>query len=161
MVGMKRFISVALVASMLATTVPAWSDPLTVVAQTPVPSITPLQKAQPAPYTGVLLSPEAVAQVVAQKDTAAKALDLAIQHQIELDGAQLKLQVDEQNSTCTADKKVFQAQIDDGSKQIKILTDQLKNQSSGPGVPVWIGIGAAGGIVVTLAAVFAVSRATK
>ena len=153
---MKRLISSLLVASMLATSAPAWAD-----GPTTAPTVTPLIKGQPAPYTGVLMSPEAVAQVIAQNDTAAQALKLAVQHQADLDAAQLKFQLDTLTTTCTADKNDLQAQVDDGKKQINILNDQLKKETGGPSPPVWIGLGAAGGVVATILIVFAVGKATK
>jgi hypothetical protein len=158
---MKRIISSLLVASMLATSVPAWADPTPPPTVDPAPVVSPLIKGQPAPYTGVLLSPEAVAQVIAEKDTAAAALALAVKHQADLDAAQLKYQVDQLTTTCTADKSILQAQVDDNKKQIIILNDQLKKTTGGPGAPVWIGLGAVGGVVVTVLTVFAIGKATK
>jgi hypothetical protein len=120
-----------------------------------------LQKSQPAPFTGVLLSPEAAASIISQKDTWSAQLDLAVNHQSQLDGAQLKYQVDSLTTTFTADKRILQAQVDDGKRQVGILNDQIKQQSSGLSAPVWFGIGGAAGIVLTVLTVFAVSRATK
>ena len=159
---MKRFISSLLIASTLVASTPAWAaDPTPDPAPVASPTVSPLSKGQPAPYTGVLLSPEAVAQVVAQQDTAAAALKLAVQHQADIDAAQLQYQLAQLTTTCTADKNDLQAQVTDNKNQVNILTEQLKSNTGGPGAPVWIGIGAVGGIVVTLATVFAVSRVTK
>ena len=153
---MKRIVSCLLVASMLASAAPAAADDTV----TP-PTVTPLQKGQPAPYTGVLLSPEAVAQTVAEKETAKKAVELAVQHQADLDAVQKKFELDQLTSTCTADKKIMQAQMDYNLKQIQILDEQLKKQTGGPSPMVWVGLGALGGAVLTVATVFAVSQATK
>jgi hypothetical protein len=157
-VGMKRAISSLLVVAMMASAMPAMADD---PVPTPAPVVTPLNKSQPAPYTGVLLSPEAVAQVVTDKDAATVNLNLAVQHQSALDGAQLKFETDRLTTTCTADKKILQAQVDDNMRQINILNEQLKKQSSGPGAGVWIGVGTVGGVVLTVLTVFAVNRATK
>lgn len=153
---MKRFVSSLLVASMLAASVPAWAD-----ETLPPPVVTPLNKGQMAPYTGVLMSPEAVAQVIAEKESAAKALTLAVQHQAELDAAKLKFEVDRVTSTCDADKSILQAQVDDGKRRVNILNEQLEKQTSGPSPLGWVGIGAAGGVVMTLLTVFVVGQATK
>jgi|SRR5579863_1315644 len=169
---MKKAIATLLVTSMLATSLPAWADPpvptpapsvtatAATTAPTPPPVISPLNKGQSAPYTGVLLSPPAVAQIVAQQDTSKAALALAVQHQQELDAANQKYAVDSLTTTCTADKTVLQAQVTDGQKQNQILTQQLKSATSGPSAPVWIGIGFAGGVVVTVLTAFAISKAT-
>jgi len=168
---MKKAISSLLIATMLAASVPAWADPpatpapavtatASATAPTPPPVISPLQKGQAAPYTGVLLSPPAVAQIVAQQDTSKAAAALAIQHQSEIDAAQQKYALDSAATTCTADKTILQAQVTDGQKQNQILTQQLKSATSGPGAPVWIGVGFVGGVVVTVLTAFAVSKAT-
>jgi len=154
---MKKLVSYVLVASMLATSVPAWADP---PAPTPPPIVTPLKQGQVAPWPGVLLSPPAVARVVAQQDTSSAAIALAVQHQAELDAAQKKYALDSATTTCTADKTVLQAEVTDYQKQNQILTDQLKKATSGPSAPVWIGIGVVGGVVVTVLTAFVVSKAT-
>lgn len=161
---MKRIIASLLIATTLATAVPAWADPpppaVTVTAPTPPPVISPLNKGQPSPFTGVLFSPEAVAQAIAQRDTATAAALLGIQHQKELDDAALKYAIDSAATTCTTDKNILGAQLTDAQKQNKILQDQLKQNTGGPGAPVWIGLGFVGGVVVTVLTVFAVSKAT-
>jgi hypothetical protein len=154
---MKRFISCLVVASMMGTLVPAWADE----QADPAPVVSPLQKGQPAPYTGVLFSPQAVAIVIAQKDAAQKALELAVKHQADVDAAQLKFQIDTLTTTCNTDKAILQAQIDDGKRQINILNDQLRKNTGGPGAPIWIGLGFVGGVVTTILTVFAISQATK
>ncbi len=167
---MKRAISTLLIATMLATSVPAWADPpapaptvtatTAPTAPTPPPIIIPLNRGQPSPLTGVLFSPEAVASVIAQKDTAAAAAQLAVQHQAEIDSAAQKYALDSLQTTCTADKTVLQAQVTDVQKQNQILSQQLKSATSGPSAPVWIGIGFAGGVLVTVLTTFAISKAT-
>jgi hypothetical protein len=170
---MKRAIATLLIATTMATSVPAWADPpapaapppaATVTtpdaAPTPPPIIYPLNKGQPSPLTGVLFSPEAVAQIIAQRDTAAAAAQLAVQHQQELDDAAKKYALDSAATTCTADKNVLSAQLTDAQKQNQILQDQLKKNTGGPGAPVWIGLGFVGGVVVTVVTAFAVSKAT-
>lgn len=153
---MKRFILTLLVTTLLATTNPVWAEP-----SSPPPVISPLSKGQQAPFTGVLLSPEAVAQVIAQQDTAQAAQKLAVQHQADLDAAELKFQIDQLTTTCTADKTILQAQIDNQKKQIQIFNDQLKKTTGGPPASLWLGVGAVGGVVATLLTVFAVTRVTK
>lgn len=157
---MKRLISVILVASLSAATCPAWATgPVTPAATTATPPVvSPIAKGQPAPYSGVLFSPPAVAQIVSQADAAQQALQLAVQHQLDMDGAQLTFQLAQLSTTCTTDKNDLQAQIADNQKQNTALQAQLKQSSSGPGAPVWIGLGAVGGIVVTVLLALAVSK---
>ena len=159
---MKRLVSSLLIVAIAAGSIPAWADGTTASA-VPVsaPTVAPLASAQPAPFSGVLFSPAAVAQVIAQQDTAAAAQNLAVQHQQELDAAQQKFQLDTQATTCTADKGVLQAQLTDAQKQYDAINQQLKKMNSGPGAGVWIGIGVVGGIGVTLLTAFAIGKVTK
>jgi hypothetical protein len=155
---MKRFLSSLLVASMLATSVPAWADE---PAPSPAPVVTPLNKGQMAPYTGVLMSPEAVAQVIAEREGAAATLILAVQRQADLDTAKLKFEVGRLTTTCTADKTVLHAQIDDGKRQINILNEELKKESSGLSGFQLVGIGAGAGLVIGILGVVLVGAAAN
>jgi hypothetical protein len=157
---MKRFISTLLVTTMLVSSGQAWADPI-VGPPLPPPVVAPMQKGQTAPFTGVLMSPEAVAHVIAQQNAVVEHEAMAVKHQADLDAIQLKFQVDQLTTTCTADKSILQAQVDDGNKRVQILNDQLKKTTGGPSPSVWMGIGGVGGVVVTLLTVFAVSQATK
>lgn len=154
---MKRLVSCLLIASMVASSAPALADNTTTAPAV----VTPLNQGMPAPYTGVLLSPAAVAQVIAEREAAAKALTLAVQHQADVDAAKLKFTVDQLTTTCNTDKSILQAQVDDGKRQIKILDDQLKKQTSGPGPVTWIGIGTGAGVVLTVLGIVAIGAATK
>lgn len=157
---MKRLISTVLVTTMLAISSHARAD-VAVVPESSPPVIAPLTKNQPAPFTGVLLSPEAVAQVIAKQDAAIVTQELAVKHQADLDSVELKFQIDQLTTTCTTDKNILHAQIDDQKKQVQILNDQLKKTTNSPSATFWMGIGGVGGIAVTLLTVFAVSQATK
>lgn len=125
------------------------------------PNIAPVAKGQPAPFSGVVFSPEAVAKVVAQKDAAAAAQQLAVQNQAQKDAAELKFRIAEIMTSCTADKSIIQAQLNDSKRQVNILTEQLKKNSSGPSPVVWASIGAGSALVLTLVTVFVVSQASK
>lgn len=156
---MKRFVSSLLILSVMATAMPVWADPIS--SDQARPTVAPLQKGQPAPFTGVLLSPEAVARVIAESDSANKALKLAVQHQADLDASQLKFQVDTLTTTCTADKSILQAQVDDGKRTVIVLNDQLKSNTSGPPAGVWFGLGAATGVVLTAVTAVVIVKLTS
>lgn len=154
---MKRILSAILVASMTAHAFPAMAEE----DRERPPTIAPVNKEQPAPFTGVLFSPEAVAKVIAQQDAQALALKLEVQHQADVDSAQLRFQLDGLTTTCNADKGVIQAQLDASKQQYALLNEQLKKTSSGPSVAVWVGVGFAAGTLLTVLTVFAVSKASK
>lgn len=153
---MKRFISLFLIVSLLLSSITARADDPENNAV-----VTPLTKGQPAPFPGVLFSSDAVAKVISDKEALERSKTLAVQRQIDIGAAQLKFEIDKITSTCTADKTILQAQLDYQKNQVKILNDQIKKQSSGPGAPVWFAIGTGAGIVITVLTVFAVSQAQK
>jgi len=177
--------TVTVVALIAATSVPAWADDAVLAANhaasdaasnaasarvtvaltapapvvtTPPPVITPLKLGQVAPYPGVLFSPSAVGQIIAQQDTAMATLQLSVQHQATIDADQQKFALDAAATTCTTDKSIFSAQLTDAQKQNLILQDELKRESSGPGAGTWIGLGVVGGIVLTVVTAFAVGK---
>lgn len=150
---MRKFISTVLIIAFSSSTVPALADGEA--------TVTPLAKGQPAPYEGVLLSPDAVANIMAEKDEADEREKLAVQHQADVDAANTKYQIDVLNAKCLADATVLRAELDDNKKQVNLLTDQLKKNSGSTSTTTWIGVGAVGGVVVTLLTVFIVSKASK
>lgn len=154
---MKRLLSTLLVASMLA-------NPTFAAAEEDrerPPTIAPVNKDQPAPFAGILFTPEAVAKVIAQQDAQAQALKLAVQHQADVDAAQARYQLDSQATTYAADKDVLQAQLDASKQQYALVNEQLKRTTTSTPASVWIGVGAVGGVVLTVITVFAVSKASK
>lgn len=113
----------------LAALVVATSFPSVASADEPEwtpPVITPIIKGTPAPYTGVLLTPEAVAKVVAE------AKDCPKRVQVEADKArgEAKAQGDRALADVQADAKrdkaVFQAGIEQRDGMIKDLNSRLE-----------------------------------
>ena len=125
-------------------------------------ALSPMKKGDKAPFTGVLLSPKAVATLIAQMGTLQEQIKIEVDHAVAVNSAQCDFKTSEQKTTSDADKAILQAQLEARKKDIAALDDQLKKeQSSRSNVPLWTGLGAVGGIVVTVLTVFAVSRATK
>jgi hypothetical protein len=148
--GIKTCVSVGVLVAFTVGTVPCWADQPAVVS--------PVKRGQVAPYSGVLLSPPAVAQIVAQQGTVDAALQLAVQHQQELDAVNSAYDLHSTQTTCTADKAVLQAQLNDKNKQIVAITAQLKKQSSAISPGVWVGIGVVSGVIVTVATVLIATK---
>lgn len=124
-------------------------------------ALSPMKKGDKAPFTGVLLSPKAIATLIAQLDS----LDEQVSIEVDRAKAQSKAQSDfalsQLRTTTDADKKILQAQVDAETKQVNALQLQLSNQPGPPNVMLWTGGGVIGGVVLTVLTVFAVSRATK
>ena len=125
-------------------------------------ALSPLKKLQAAPFAGVLLSPLAIATLIADINARKE------ETQIEVDRATSKLQAnfDYDKSVlmnkCDADTKVYKAQLDHKQNEIKALTKALEEQDKQKQDPlVWAFIGLATGIVsatVTASVITAVSK---
>jgi len=169
---MKKFIASFLIALMLARAPIAAADVPVLPA---VPQLTlnepdvglavsPIKKGQVAPFTGVLLSPQASATITVQASTFSQTLAIAVDKQKDDDKAECDYQTGELSSQCSTDKKILQAKVDDLVKVNKVLNDEVnKNvgQSLLSNPYLWGGTGFVGGIALTVLTVFALSKASK
>lgn len=122
-------------------------------------AISPMKKGDKAPFSGVLLSPKAVATIIAQ----IHAVDSQIKIEIDRIKAETKASCDlslaNQKATSEADKKILQAQLDAKQKLLSAVEEELKKQSSSRSyTPIWVGLGVISGVGITLLTVFTVSR---
>lgn len=170
---MRRFISGLLVATMLATSTPAFADgtPAT-TPNIPVPAlqpgeqsvgqvVSPLKQGQKAPFTGVLLSPEAIAKIIVDYQNAQNETDIQVKRAVGIQAAQDQLKIDDLTGALTYQKTVDATQIKAANDQINVLSKQLQDAENSKSSPVvWGSLGAVGGIVVTILTVFAVNKAT-
>ena len=120
--------------------------------------LTPLKKGQVAPYDGVELSPAAVADIIADKQTSAETCAAKIAKDVDTVKATCKRDTDTQKSNCDSDKKSMQIRMDSQAKQIEILTKDLQKSSN---VAWWTAGGFVGGVLLTTATVFVIGLATK
>jgi hypothetical protein len=166
---MKKLLSSLLIVNMLSLSSAGLADEttkkfLTVDSTTQVvekKAISPLKSSQPAPYSGILLSPVAVAQLIAKFDSCSAETELAVKKQFDDDAAMQSYQLKKLSTTCDADKSIVKAQLDSAKAQNALLEEQLKKISNPPSAMFWAGIGGIGGVVVTILTVVAVSKATK
>ena len=113
------------------------------------PAITPVAKGTPAPYTGVLLTPEAVAKVIAE------AKDCPKRVQVEVDRARGEEKA--RGEKTVAD---VQAGLEQRDGMIKDLTTRLEKSENARSNTVWyIGGGALAGAAVVILSVIAVGAA--
>ncbi len=143
--------SFALLVALLLPSLASADEPAPWIA----PVITPVQKGALAPFTGVLLTPEAVARIVAEaKDCPKRAVvevDRARGEQKALDEKSLA----DARSDAKRDKEVLQAGIDQRDGNIKDLTARLEKSEQARGNAwLWAGGGVlAGAVIVTLSIV--------
>ena len=113
--------------------------------------VSPLEKGDPAPYAGILFSPEAAAKVTAEKESIVKicdadkaALSSKIRAECGLEKSKLRIELDHQ-------EKVFKSRLGLKEKENDILTKQLKKLNKGGYSHWWYTGGVVTGVGVTLA----------
>ena len=136
---------------------------------TPVPgevsvgtAVSPLRKGQLAPFTGILLSPEAVAKVIVDYNNAKGQTEIEVQKARETQKAQDKLLIDNAAADLAREKAIGEAQVKSRDAQIKIVNDALaKAEKDRPNPTFWAGLGVVAGAAVTILTVFVVGSVSK
>lgn len=124
--------------------------------------ISPMRKGQKAPYTGVLLAPQSLASVVAELESVPEKIKIDVNKAVSECQTKCELAASNAATRCTADKAILQSSIDANEKVVKAYDEKVKKLESQKTNPLaWLGVGAAGGIAVTILTVFAVSSAKK
>lgn len=151
---MKKLLSILIIGAMLSTSLPAHADPPTpalAAEQSSGAAVAPMKKGQIAPFTGVLLTPEAVATVTVELNTVAEKIKIAVERAQEEAAAQCTAQVNEVDIKATTDKKVLEANLEAQIKENEVLADRLKKaEKKGPPTMFWFGTGAAAGVLTTV-----------
>lgn len=124
------------------------------------PIITPVQKGAPAPFTGILLTPEAVAKVIAE------AKDCPKRVQVETDRARGEEKAHGEKALADAqadakrDRAVMQAGMDQRDGMIKDLTTRLdKSEQARSNTWLFAGGGVLAGAAIVILSVVAVGAA--
>jgi len=163
----KKFITLVTFLTFFFSAIPGRCEGLTVPA---VPSAepdpgavtTPMKKGEPAPYTGVLLSPKAVASIIVQLNSSKDQVKIEVDKAKAEAAAQSQFKLVELQATTDAEKKILSASIVAKEKEIAALNEEIRKQSSSSSNPMlWAAGGFAGGAVFTVLTVFALSHATK
>jgi hypothetical protein len=125
-------------------------------------ALSPMRKGQFSPFTGVLISPLAVATLIAElraKDEETK---------IEVDRAKGELEANfvyekrVLENQCAADKKIVLADVQSKKEQISSLDSALRTElETRPNPAFWMILGIATGVVATAATATAVFAATN
>lgn len=126
------------------------------------PIISPITKGSPAPYSGVLLSPEAVAKVIADSKDCPRRIQVEVEHAKEVQKANDDKELADQQTQSQRDKKVLQANIDSKSAQIKDLMLSLsKSEAARSNTWIWVAGGVLAGSLLTVGSIVLVGVATK
>lgn len=111
--------------------------------------ITPLEKNEKAPYQGILLSPEAIANIIADYKAFEEKMKIELERQKREEEAQKKFEINNIISTCNADKKILDAKLkrSEGDNKL-LLEEQKKLEKSQKNVLIWTLAGTGAGILV-------------
>jgi len=115
-------------------------------------AISPLKKSQFAPFTGVLLSPLAVATLMTELDSRSTEIKIEVDKAVAYNEAKCTYEKSIMRNQFEADKRIFEADITAKKEQIKVLDEALKNNvTSQPNPALWTLLGIATGVVFTTA----------
>jgi hypothetical protein len=159
---MKSFVASILLAVTLSSSVAGAQ--VTFPPVTPVPgevsvgaAVSPMRKGQVAPFTGVLLSPEAVAKIIVDYNNAKEQTEIEAKKARETQKAQDQLIIDNLKADIDREKAIAEAQVKSRDGQLKILSDALeKAEKDKPNPTLWAGIGVVAGAAITIITVFVV-----
>ena len=163
---MKKFFTSLLIGSMISMSVPAFADPPSIPDAPSLvegekdvgAAISPMKKGQTAPFTGVLLSPKAVATVTVELQSIAEKVKIEVSRATDEATARCDARVNEEKIKAEAGVKILNAQLESRLAENKILTDRLeKEEKSKPNLMLWTG----GGVVVGVALTVLVVQVTK
>lgn len=117
-------------------------------------AISPMKKQQRAPFTGLLLSPRAIAELVAEVESIDSVVKQAVSTSQKEETAKCEHRVAESVITLGAERDVVQAKLDAQLRVNELLSERLKQEEdSRPNVIWWAGGGAAVGALVVVGTV--------
>ncbi len=124
------------------------------------PVITAVQKGTPAPFAGVLLTPEAVAKVIAEAKDCPKRVEVEVDKARGEEKALGEKAVADAQSDAKRDKAILQAGIDQREGMIKDLNARLeKSEQSRGNTWLFAGGGLLTGATIVILSVVAVNAA--
>lgn len=168
---MKKFIAAILLSSLFTTNVVRAQETTGVVLpkiETPTgevdpgEALSPMKSGQKAPFSGVLLSPKAVASIIARLASIGESVKLAESEATARAEEVCRTEKSTMQIRTKADDTILRARIEDNERNLKRYETQIKemrDSSIDPGL--LVGIGAAGGIILTTLSVLAVSYSNR
>jgi hypothetical protein len=122
----------------------------------------PLTINQPAPFTGILLSPAAVARIVVDSESVPERIKTEVEHAV----GEQKARDDANLNSCQINldtaNQTSKVKIDSCNKDVNDLTKKLKDvENTNNHNTLFFGLGAGSGILLTVLTVFLVSKLSK
>ena len=124
----------------------------------PGEALSPMKRDQRAPFTGVLLSPKAVAKITVDLKSIDDKVKLEVRQATETQVAICLREKNEINIKADADKSILEASVQEKLRTIKLYEEQLKKESGKPNPGTVLGIGVAIGAVLTTMTALAFSQ---
>ena len=161
---MKKIVSSLLLVSMLMTSIAHAQETPTVTEDefTNRSFVAPLAMGKRAPYTGLLLTPRAAAEVMTRIETFDKLKALEIQRVVDDLNARHSFEIKELTTTFKAEKDTLQAKSDRIQHQLDACESvKVPKPEDPPSRVTWSTVGFIGGIIFTGAAIFTAQSLTK
>jgi hypothetical protein len=112
-------------------------------------AISPMKKNQIAPFTGVLLSPAAVAKILTELNSAAESTEIEVTKTKHEEVAKCDFRVNDAILPLKTDIKILNASNDEKKKRIVVLNETIKEQAKNQtNTPMWVALGVGTGFVV-------------
>lgn len=151
---MKNLLSVFISLSILCTPIAAYGQDLPVVVS--------IKKDEAAPYSGLLINPQAAAGIMSDKRVQQDVIKNEVERAVGAAAAQFTLKLKESETSCKEKAAVSDAELKLREAAIKALEAELKrNQDSAKWTPLWVSAGVVGGIAAALVGGFVYSSASK
>jgi hypothetical protein len=168
---MKKFLSSTILLTYVLSVSPTLAQSAVDVPPAPEPfpaepdlgaAISPIKKGYPAPFTGVLLSPKAIATIIAELNSINGRIKIETDRVRGECLANCDFKVNEVKIKAEADAKIGAAHLKFATDENLVLQARLKKvEESRPNLMLWTGGGVVGGVALTILTVFAVSQASR
>ena len=164
---MKKFIATILLTSFITTSAHAQELELPKVETPegeadPGEAISPMKMNQKAPFSGVLLSPKALAVITAKLKSVDSKVKLASEEAKETANEVCRNEKANMTIVSDTDKTILRARIQDNERNLTMYENRIREMNdSHINSGALVGLGVAGGVVASVLTFFAVAQALK
>jgi len=122
-------------------------------------ALSPMKITQRAPFSGVLLSPQAVAEIIVKLNSINDVVNIETTRVREELLAQHRFEINDLNIRHTSQVDVLNVQLKAREQQINVLNETIKKiEDSQSNTPMWATVGFGSGVGVTLLLVLAITQ---